>query len=79
MPISDVEVAAGTQNTGDYGEGVQCAGDAAPAISHVITSQSDDNTLFIGARVQVSNKLAAARYTTSNPDGQPVSFEINYI
>ena len=79
MPISDVGVAAGTQNTGDYGEGVQCAGDAAPAISHVITSQSDDNTLFIGARVQVSNKLAAARYTTSNPDGQPVSFEINYI
>lgn len=79
MPISNVEVAAGKQNTGDFGEGVQCAGAEAPAISHVIGGTKDDNTLFIGARVQVKNNLVAARYTTSNPDGKPVAFEINYI
>lgn len=79
MPISNVEVAAGKKNTGDYGEGIQCAGATLPTISHVIGNQQDENTLYIGVRLQVNDKLAAARYSTSNPEGKPVAFEINYI
>lgn len=79
MPISNVEVAAGKENTGDYGEGISCKGDDQPVISHVLQDEKEENTLFIGVRVQVNNKLAASRYSTTLPQGQPVSFEINYI
>ena len=79
MPISNVEVAAGKKNTGDYGEGIQCVGADLAAISHVIGDQQDENTLYIGVRLQVKDTLAAARYSTSNAEGKPVAFEINYI
>lgn len=79
MPISNVEVAAGKSNTGDYGQGVACNGEDTPILSHVLQNQGEENTLFIGARLEVNDKLAAARFTTSGPEGQPVTFEINYI
>lgn len=79
MPISNVEVAAGKANTGDFGQGIACDGENMPILSHVLQGQGEENTLFIGVRLQVNDKLAATRYTTSAPQGQPVAFEINYI
>ena len=79
LPISNVEVAAGQGNTGDYGEGIACGGSDTPVINHVLGKQKNNNKLYVGLRLKVSKNLTASRFTTSQLEGEPVSFEIKYI